>query len=161
MVSPSDGAERVASSDAVGHFSLAVSSLLLLDVRCAVLYLHLTLIVTGEVFLLIRGKVDRSLSRQHDHLRLLVAGDDPLLVHRIEQLDGVERDAGDLRQLPRRAAAGKVDRICRDRDVDRRRANVVLPVVLHAVECGDEEGHVGSGLAGEVGEDLPEVPFPS
>ncbi len=79
MVSPSDGAERVASSDAVGHLSLAVSSLLLVHVRCAVLYLRLALMVTGEVFLLIRGKVDRSLSRQDDHLRLLVAGMIPFL----------------------------------------------------------------------------------
>ena len=33
----------------------------------------------------------------------------------------------------------------------------MLPVVLHAVEGSDEEGDVGSGLAREVGEDLPEV----
>ena len=161
MVAAGDGTERVASADAVGHFPLAVASRLLVDVGGAALHLCLTHVVASKVLLLIGGKVDRCLSRQHDHLRLLVAGDDPLLVHRIEQLDGVERDAGDLRQLSRRAAAGEVDSVRRDRYVDRRGAYVVLPVVLHAIEGGDEEGDVGPSLAWEIGKDLPEVLLPS
>ena len=102
-----------------------------------------------------------TLGGQLQHERADITGDDITFVLWVEGPERRHIHLQKIRHLLEMERPVDDDRVCRQRQAGLQGAEVVLAVVGHDVIGGDEERHIRARLAGQVGEDLPEIGFPA
>ena len=102
-----------------------------------------------------------ALGGQLQHERADITGDDITFVLWVEGPERRHIHLQKIRHLLKMERPVDDDRVCRQRQAGLQGAEVVLAMVGHDVIGGDEERHIRARLAGQVGEDLPEIGFPA